>query len=1164
MPTSYRFLPWARRGLAAALPTGSGPMAQRPEIEVRVQIAGAGEARTKALLHGPGDVIGIEQGQVLRCYPRPGATDAEPNYLAAIDLDAPELPWLFTPRGAAPGERLAPWMVLVVVEALPGVTITSPRGAPLPQLHIPSGAAAQLPDLKDSWAWAHVQLVEPSGTGPVEEALGSDPNRNVARLICPRRLLPGRRWIAALVPAFEAGRMRGMGRTPPEGSLAPAWTADANDVTLPVYYHWEFQSGPEGDFEALAQRLKPHKVDTMVGLMPMHVGEAAPPLRVPANQARSLFMDGALRAPAQSDGTLGEVPAALRDGLQEVTRTLADAADGKLDGQILADASRQPVGPPIYASSHVKRWQVGDGDALWLRELNLDPRPRVAAGLGTDCVRENQEDIVNAAWRQVGDVMAAEAALQRAALSSLAAQSWFRRHLQPMTPDRLVQIAAPVAARLPWQGTSLTAQVRRSSLPNAVLDAGLRRTLAPSGRAVAQAARRLSIPVSQIRTSLVASLAEGHETLDPTRFARPALTGLSPQSIATGNLDALRLPVAVDDGALTLLLNSARKLADQPPVPPADRLTLRPEARKEGLVGQVHVDAARQLAKTALESGAATIEAASSTLLDGIVTGASQAIAVNPRAGAGVGLVLEVSAAGAGGLTPDSVQVGILDLDAGGVLVRRNPAGAANEPLAVLDPALAGQNLGAFLSRLPVNALRRAAPAQAPSRAELPQLQPGRGLSAGLSQMRRVSPAPDTVGLSQGVGAAPVLRNSPALEGGAAISTGLGSRRPDITVLPDPVVIVPVEQPPGRPVILTPPLLRDPLVIARFEEALALHARTSAITSPLIVATTVRFDLSAAGSAIRSHVDPRVAQPLRRDAILRFGGQSLSALRADALDMKGWRAAPALDRVMAYPTFPVAAADYLAQYDRNRFCPGVNAIPANSVTLLETNPRFIAAFMAGLNHETNRELLWRGFPTDSRGTPFRRFWRRLDGKDDIPPIHSWGADSLAEQTIDPKGNIVLLVRGDLLRRYPNTIAVALPALSDRAPDHANVVKPIFEGQFEPDISFFGFPLVDTQLTQGAGWFFGLMEPVTEPRFGLDETVGDPPGGGAAGASDALAWPSVGVSGGEHLTRAHFSALGLNAAAAGSDDLAAKLFQRPFALYVHARHITTTVPLPVQQ
>ena len=59
--------------------------------------------------------------------------------------------------------------------------------------------------------------------------------------------------------------------------------------------------------------------------------------------------------------------------------------------------------------------------------------------------------------------------------------------------------------------------------------------------------------------------------------------------------------------------------------------------------------------------------------------------------------------------------------------------------------------------------------------------------------------------------------------------------------------------------------------------------------------------------------------------------------------------------------------------------------------------------MVGLNHEFARELLWREYPTDQRGSTFRQFWdvrsffnagnaNDEDLKEklrDIPPLHRW-------------------------------------------------------------------------------------------------------------------------------------------------------------------------------
>lgn len=1142
--TVYRFLPWARRGLVAALPDEPAPPADPPAratVTVQVTVTGAGPADTSALLHGPGDVIGVDPAQVVRTAPRPYTTNAEPNYLVAVDLDAPELPWLFTPRGIPAGGHLPPWLVLVVVEDRPGVTVSLPAGAPLPQLRIEGGAAAELPDLADSWAWAHVQLVEPAaGAADVAGTLAAQPDRNVARLVCPRRLAPNRRWIAAVVPAFDAGVTRGLGGTPAEGAaLRPAWsTPDA--ITLPLYYHWEFQTGPEGDFEALAQRVKPHAAATTVGFVPMHVGEGAPPIQVPAGQPRVLDMDGALRAPAASDGTLAEVAPALAGGLAEVTRTLADAADGVLDGQALVDASRQPVGPPVYASAHVRRWQVREEDPDWFRALNLDPRPRVAAGLGAECVRANQEDIADAAWRQVGDVLAAEAALQRAALAKLVSVAFHRRHIAPMADDRLLTLSAPAAARTPVGGRSLTAAVAATSLPDAVLDPGLRRALGPAGRAVQRAARRVGVDAAGLRPELVGALAAGRPDLDSTRFPRPALTGAPPASLAgAGDLAGLGLPVAAAPETVRRLATSAQALADRPVPGPAERLAARADLAETGLLGQAHVAAGRTLAEQAAATVSGAVAAGTPTdvgTVAGISTGAVLDSLLDAAAGVhgGVGMLVEGPVFGGNGaVLADPVRpvaVDVLDLDAGGTLVLRTGAGRPNLPIARLDRTLAGANLGGLLTRLP----------------------------------------PDTLGRPVAGATLPVLARAPGATGAVPV---LGPARPGPVRpsgprpgLPDPVVVDPGGRParPDRSTVVVPPLIRDPAVLSRFQTALAAQPAVTVLALAPPVARLVPYDLAGTTAAVRAHLDPAVAQPLRRDALVSLAGRPIAAVAPGGSGVDGWRASPSLDRVMAYPSFPVPAYQYLANYDRTRFCPGIDEVPPDSVTLLETNPRFIAAFLAGLNHETNRELLWRGFPTDSRGTPFRQFWARLDGRDDIPPIHGWRSGTLPEQTSDPKGNLVLLLRGELLRRYPNTIVVALRAKGPREPSRepADLRRPVFAGRFDPDVSFFGFPLVDTDLATGAGWFFGLMEPVTEPRFGLDETRGGPSGGGAAGAGDRLAWPDTGVAPGGYLGLAAFPRLGLQPVAAQADGVAATFFQRPFALYVHAKHLVT--PLPVQR
>jgi hypothetical protein len=107
--------------------------------------------------------------------------------------------------------------------------------------------------------------------------------------------------------------------------------------------------------------------------------------------------------------------------------------------------------------------------------------------------------------------------------------------------------------------------------------------------------------------------------------------------------------------------------------------------------------------------------------------------------------------------------------------------------------------------------------------------------------------------------------------------------------------------------------------------------------------------------------------------------------------------------VMAYPEIDVPMYRPLVDRSSELFLPNINLIEPNSITVLETNRRFIESYLVGLNHEFARELLWREYPTDQQGSYFRQFWdprtqlalpgetpaARRERLRDIPPLHIW-------------------------------------------------------------------------------------------------------------------------------------------------------------------------------
>lgn len=276
------------------------------------------------------------------------------------------------------------------------------------------------------------------------------------------------------------------------------------------------------------------------------------------------------------------------------------------------------------------------------------------------------------------------------------------------------------------------------------------------------------------------------------------------------------------------------------------------------------------------------------------------------------------------------------------------------------------------------------------------------------------------------------------------------------------------------------------------------------------------FDVAGAQAKLTRAIDPRVAFPLRLSAFVKIPGRSFD------------RPEEIVD-AMAHPDFEDAMYAHLRDINKELLIPNLQLIPPDTISLLETNPKFIEAYMVGLNHEMGRELLWREFPTDLRGSYFRQFWevKGVSNPDtptdaeklkDIVKIHTWQSTSeLGAHKPDPGPNadvqpgqkqVVLVIRGELLKRYPNTVIYAQKAIDD---GHGNdIIReidptpqqfdqefkfPLFRAEIDPDLRFFGFDLT-IEKAKGTtasndfpgdhrGWFFVIQEVPGEPRFGMD-------------------------------------------------------------------------------
>jgi hypothetical protein len=243
--------------------------------------------------------------------------------------------------------------------------------------------------------------------------------------------------------------------------------------------------------------------------------------------------------------------------------------------------------------------------------------------------------------------------------------------------------------------------------------------------------------------------------------------------------------------------------------------------------------------------------------------------------------------------------------------------------------------------------------------------------------------------------------------------------------------------------------------------------------------------------------------------------------------------------------------------------PGATALDADTVRVVESNPAFLEAFLVGANQELNYELRWRGLPADARATPFRRFWGHVGEAEDIDSIGTWDAASALGSHVKTTAAMILLVRSELVRRYPSLLVAAVPgawnANGTRSPskDPASPTLPAFRGRIGADVLYAGFSspsLVDAigaRTPDGVpGWFFLLSENPGDPRFGLD-----PDGGTAPPTRATLSWRHLTLpADAEYATLAAFPAVpdaGFVPQSATAASLASLMRQRPFRAFIHA-------------
>ncbi|MCS7477945.1 hypothetical protein ACFFQW_42550 [Umezawaea endophytica] len=457
-------------------------------------------------LYGPGDVVGIDPRVVSRMEPPPFTTNFEPNYLAHVEFYEEDFAWRYSP--AAPNaatRRLAPWLALIVLAAGDGAGPAEFEegevgGGPLPFITVTAPNA--LPPAGELGAFAHVHVngslagrldvddATPGGMGGVLSTLATvlrdAPDSACSRLLCPRHLKPTTTYHAFVVPAFETGRRAGLGIEPGQiAATTPSWGVSGVPAPgrLPVYHRWQFTTSPAGDFEFLVRLLKPVEAKEPVGRRDVDAhrspGFGLPGLTTPTQPNGVLRLGGALQLP-DSDKVIDQFEdwdnyygtqnppappypnqwqralAGLINLAEAYQHQTAASANTALVPQIpdLAGEVDPVITPPLYGRWHAltpKLLSTPEGTPLpdaevrnWVHRLNLDPRFRIAAHFGTKVVQARQEELMAAAWEQLGETRRANAWIRTAQLAREVGDVLHGKHIEPRTGPAQVADAEPL------------------------------------------------------------------------------------------------------------------------------------------------------------------------------------------------------------------------------------------------------------------------------------------------------------------------------------------------------------------------------------------------------------------------------------------------------------------------------------------------------------------------------------------------------------------------------------------------------------------------------------------------------------------------------------------------------------------------------------------------
>lgn len=459
------FYSWVRKGLSGQivefdnLGNGSDGVKKRPMVQLTAKlktvdcvdeddVSSSEDSKestkyeTKTIsLSGPGDVISINANAIVRVFPEPNFSGFPVDDFPYIEFWESDFAWRFTPAKAfgevsgtankkEDSRKLRPWLTVVVCKSSECSVYKSSWGTDIVTFK-QSSFENVFPLPTDVWKSAHVQV--------------GDDGVEICRILGVRngKMEENTEYRAFLVPVFEVGRLRGIhGPDFEEAKLntfvaqEAAWGGNFGEkdspLTFPSYYSWTFKTGGLS-FAAKVKSLKRNdapKSGIIVDVSSLGEGLDYAILPKAENRRDEICAPAALTTVVgvpevefpRNEGGEKQVYENLEALLSKSPVFDENAKEKKNAESSIAVGEDDPwITPPIYGGKHVLATSLMDEDNVntpWLKQVNLDLHYRTAAGLGKKAVQRNQEELVNRAWQQIDAVKAMNAELCRKMLGA--------------------------------------------------------------------------------------------------------------------------------------------------------------------------------------------------------------------------------------------------------------------------------------------------------------------------------------------------------------------------------------------------------------------------------------------------------------------------------------------------------------------------------------------------------------------------------------------------------------------------------------------------------------------------------------------------------------------------------------------------------------------------